>query len=59
METATYERSLVAELNKALPRSKGPFRIQIVTGPRQVGKTTAALSVALGRRDAKEKATAR
>ncbi len=46
METATYERPLVAELIKALTRPKGPYRIQIVIGPRQVGKTTAALSVA-------------
>lgn len=45
METPAYERSLVAELRGALTRAKGPARLQIVIGPRQVGKTTAALAV--------------
>ena len=45
METPAYERSLVAEIRAALSRVKGPARLQIVIGPRQVGKTTAALAV--------------
>lgn len=46
MEGTSYERPLVDELRGALTRTKGPARLQIVIGPRQVGKTTAALAVA-------------
>jgi uncharacterized protein len=41
---AAYERPLVHQLLKAL--SSGPELIHIVTGPRQVGKTTVATTVA-------------
>lgn len=40
-----YERPIVARLLEALARP-APLVIQVVTGPRQVGKTTAALAVA-------------
>lgn len=48
MDPAPYERPIVAELQDALARPKGSLRLQIVTGPRQVGKTTAALAVVGG-----------
>lgn len=38
-----FERTLVSELRTALAEAHGP--IQVVTGPRQVGKTTAARAV--------------
>jgi predicted AAA+ superfamily ATPase len=46
MAATSYERPLVGELRKALARERGPARLQILMGPRQVGKTTAALAVA-------------
>jgi predicted AAA+ superfamily ATPase len=39
-----FEREIVADLTEAL--TVGPALLQIVTGPRQVGKTTAALGLA-------------
>ena len=39
-----FERSIVAEIRRGIGRSKRV--LHIMTGPRQVGKTTAALQIA-------------